>query len=572
MPSPSSASLKPTTNSIQGSLYTPQPTNQHQDLILHFTPPLPPLSSTTTTPSTTSALHTSMSTPDHDNQRTPRRVRGQRGGSKATRNGQEPTQAPNYNNNNVTQPLPFPTLNGTPSQLYAGPTFHASPAASALPLPRFAASAPSGANNNGGLAERLEKEKEGKQNGYPETNGTPTKSPGLPLSQESPNARGAGSPFASLDILFNADRAEKAKGQTPYARRQHQPEPNAAIPPQAQQPQYAPSAHNLVAQSRPAFPTNAHGEKAKSHTSHFSQQMPAAQSQPKAPFAFVHQGLPAYDPVSELETKMSKTAIQKPDNSKPAPGHWASIYGASQAPGHSRSISTGSANGMFSMEMDRKSQGQNGHASNFMSKAQIDLLSKHQSSAPRSVAELQGTQYERPSSVPGTAQPNRQHHQLMPGQQVSKMAPRSADNSPFTAASGARPPPGPANQLHYGSRNLTGMFRAVKDGSTPNGQESSHVQTAQSNNQALVEPVSASLTKQEIDKAAQLYLSGMIAQHEPKQPQQPQQSQQAPPQYAPQQYGPPQYGPPGAWSQYGPPAFAQYGPPRAGPYQGGPGM
>ena len=93
--------------------------------------------------------------------------------------------------------------NVTPTIAYAGPTFHASPAPSALPIPKFFSKSLPPAENDGDLKAML-------QEHSPE--GSSTKSDDSPtmsklLHIEKVQAREA----SPLDMFFNADREEKAR-------------------------------------------------------------------------------------------------------------------------------------------------------------------------------------------------------------------------------------------------------------------------------------------------------------------------------------------------------------------------
>ena len=103
--------------------------------------------------------------------------------------------------------------NGTPLQAYAGPTFHASPAASALPLPKFFSKSVPAAKKGPSLSAMMEKE-------------APEVSPELPSDENevSPtfgkahrvdeNRHREESP---LDIFFQADRKEKERQRSESA-------------------------------------------------------------------------------------------------------------------------------------------------------------------------------------------------------------------------------------------------------------------------------------------------------------------------------------------------------------------
>lgn len=97
--------------------------------------------------------------------------------------------------------------NATPLQAYAGPTFHASPAASALPLPKFFSKSVPAAEKGTSLSTMMEKEV---KEVYPE--------PPSDENEESPTfgkAQCIGETRvreeSPLDIFFKADRREKAR-------------------------------------------------------------------------------------------------------------------------------------------------------------------------------------------------------------------------------------------------------------------------------------------------------------------------------------------------------------------------
>jgi hypothetical protein len=109
------------------------------------------------------------------------------------------------------QQLPFPTLRGTPHKPYAGPTFHASPAASALPMPRFfSKSVPNPASAVPSLQERAENESA--ENQATQKQITPEQSPIVNRVQPAITQERTESP---LDFFFSAARAEKAKQHLP---------------------------------------------------------------------------------------------------------------------------------------------------------------------------------------------------------------------------------------------------------------------------------------------------------------------------------------------------------------------
>lgn len=100
--------------------------------------------------------------------------------------------------------------NATPLQAYAGPTFHASPAASALPLPKFFSKSVPAAEKGTSLSTMMEKEVEevspepaSDENQESPTFGKAYRVGETRIREESP-----------LDIFFKADRREKARQQS----------------------------------------------------------------------------------------------------------------------------------------------------------------------------------------------------------------------------------------------------------------------------------------------------------------------------------------------------------------------
>ena len=91
--------------------------------------------------------------------------------------------------------------NQTPTKAYAGPTFHASPAASSLPLPKFYSKSVPNVNKTKSLKAMMEQETPGTSSG---SEGSP--SPDIVKSCQNSMAREE----SPLDIFFRADR--KAKG------------------------------------------------------------------------------------------------------------------------------------------------------------------------------------------------------------------------------------------------------------------------------------------------------------------------------------------------------------------------
>jgi hypothetical protein len=100
------------------------------------------------------------------------------------------------------------------STAYAGPTFHASPAASALPLPRFFSKSVPADTAPQGMQARLEQEKE-----ISDKSESPEQEEVVPAKVYPPQALGAEVPRPSdspLDLFFKADRAEKASSMSPF--------------------------------------------------------------------------------------------------------------------------------------------------------------------------------------------------------------------------------------------------------------------------------------------------------------------------------------------------------------------
>lgn len=93
----------------------------------------------------------------------------------------------------------------TPSQAYAGPTFHASPAPSSLPMPKFLSKSVPEANKGAGLSARLENEAiEGL---------SPEISKGSPICENVERVQQHIGEESPLDIFFKADREEKARAR-----------------------------------------------------------------------------------------------------------------------------------------------------------------------------------------------------------------------------------------------------------------------------------------------------------------------------------------------------------------------
>ena len=100
----------------------------------------------------------------------------------------------------ASKPTPStPGPNNTPSKAYAGPTFHASPAPSSLPLPKFFSKSVPNVDKTTSLKNMLDQEslKSSESEGSP-LNGTPSPSRAFPMREESP-----------LNIFFQADKDAK---------------------------------------------------------------------------------------------------------------------------------------------------------------------------------------------------------------------------------------------------------------------------------------------------------------------------------------------------------------------------
>lgn len=93
--------------------------------------------------------------------------------------------------------------NVTPAQAYAGPTFHASPAPSALPIPKFFSKSLPPAENDGDLKAMMQEHS---------SEDSSTKSDDSPTMSKLLHVEKVRTKEASpLDMFFNADREEKAR-------------------------------------------------------------------------------------------------------------------------------------------------------------------------------------------------------------------------------------------------------------------------------------------------------------------------------------------------------------------------
>ena len=140
--------------------------------------------------------------------------------------GHQPEPASNYNGNGQgpvsgsVQSPPFPGQpRATPmKQAYAGPTFHASPAPSALPIPSFFSKSVPEAKKTDGLQARLDQESPGEKSSSEDGQTTPSKS-----AVSRVTAREANREASPLDFLFDAARQAKSRGpasgsETPQAK------------------------------------------------------------------------------------------------------------------------------------------------------------------------------------------------------------------------------------------------------------------------------------------------------------------------------------------------------------------
>ncbi|KAI4138129.1 MAG: hypothetical protein L6R39_006948, partial [Caloplaca ligustica] len=91
----------------------------------------------------------------------------------------------------------------TPSQAYAGPTFHASPAASSLPIPRFFSKSVPELNKGPSLQESMEKETT--EESSEQSEGSPTPAFRQRIGEEQVREE------SPLDIFFKADREQKER-------------------------------------------------------------------------------------------------------------------------------------------------------------------------------------------------------------------------------------------------------------------------------------------------------------------------------------------------------------------------
>lgn len=94
----------------------------------------------------------------------------------------------------------------TPSECYAGPTFHASPAPSSLPMPKFFSKSVPEVNKAEGLAALMANEAS-------ERDPSPESSEGSPSQEKAERLNQQAREESPLDIFFKADREEKARAR-----------------------------------------------------------------------------------------------------------------------------------------------------------------------------------------------------------------------------------------------------------------------------------------------------------------------------------------------------------------------
>jgi hypothetical protein len=188
---------------------------------------------------------------------------------------------------------PINAANASPARLaYAGPTFHASPAASNLPLPKFFSKSVPNPPTQPSLQSRLDQEADAEAESESSDSSPPSSSESPPAAEPRPllfNQKGRES--SPLDIFFNAAKAEKEKQLLVQPQTEQHPQPTS--PP------------------------------------------PVMQTQMQM----------------QMQTQtQTQTQIQPPQPAQ-ANQHWASIYGV-QNKHHSRTFSSGSGKDVFVMEMD----------------------------------------------------------------------------------------------------------------------------------------------------------------------------------------------------------------------------
>ena len=108
-----------------------------------------------------------------------------------------PDSPPNEYSQIMQSPMAQTSTPAKSQAAYAGPTFHASPAPSALPMPKFFSKSVPGTTYQSSLQSRLDGESDN-------TSSSPSPPPVV-------NAEASGHEESPLDIFFKADREEKAK-------------------------------------------------------------------------------------------------------------------------------------------------------------------------------------------------------------------------------------------------------------------------------------------------------------------------------------------------------------------------
>ena len=114
--------------------------------------------------------------------------------------------------------------NETPARAYAGPTFHASPAASSLPIPKFFSKSVPNVEKTISLKSMMQQEA---LEAATESDGSPGQENRRPVQDQRILEK------SPLDILFRADREAKARGYRPAIgiSDNHADQPNASLSP-----------------------------------------------------------------------------------------------------------------------------------------------------------------------------------------------------------------------------------------------------------------------------------------------------------------------------------------------------
>jgi hypothetical protein len=294
------------------------------------------------------------------------RVRGRGRGRGSTRHSgsedttvetappQEPTKAIDIagrNDRHVSRPSAdfgnLAPLRNTPLKHYAGPTFHSSPAASALPMPKFAqkstaspaqplsSSLPSFMPSFPAVASPETPEK------APVVTGTPTRTPQSFeefLAQPSPTARlsrssqpqpGTAAETNSPNLLnrfFEADKAQKALRMRELMARTTEQAEQVSLEDRSAAPQLIPIQTMPMADSRMAVPQPPSAN--DMYRGNYTNGTPPP-SEPRQRQQHQFRGPP----------KTTSTPPVRPP--QPAHGHWANIYGGKTNNNHSRSLSSG---------------------------------------------------------------------------------------------------------------------------------------------------------------------------------------------------------------------------------------